>query len=443
MQTSTPAAQERRGLSNIMRNLGWLLGGKGYAGVVSLVYLAILSRSLGLKDFGHFSLIFGTAQALVAVSSFEIWQTVVRYGMPYRIAGDWTRFGRVVWLTTAIDIAGALVGTVVAIVIYWGFAEILELNPEYINAGLAFSCTLLWTRMTTPFGIVRVLDRFDIGSYVEAIAPTGRLIAACAIAFVAPSVKAFLTAWAVLEIIAAIAYWIAASRLAPQALTWSNFGQWRQTIAENEGIRGFFGVTYASSTLDAIYRQGPLLAVGYFLGTSAAGLYRLADQLAQGIGKFAQIATRAVFPEFAMARAASEVTDFARLVRSVTAIAGVGGVLVSVLALVAGEQILVAVGGSEFARGASVLVPIAIGASFELAAVSYEPVLYSTGNARYPLMIRMIAVTVLGIGIVTLVPLGPIGVGIAVACGMAVLWVLMSVTVWRVMRGLVRAETNA
>ena len=58
------------GYRRIFKNIGWLLGGKGFGAVCSLVYLAILARSLGVKDFGHFSLIFGTAQALVALAGF-------------------------------------------------------------------------------------------------------------------------------------------------------------------------------------------------------------------------------------------------------------------------------------------------------------------------------------------------------------------------------------
>ena len=66
--------------------------------------------------------------------------------------------------------------------------------------------------------------------------------------------------------------------------------------------------------------------------------------------------------------------------------------------------------------------------------------LYSTGHAQYPLVIRLIAVAVLGFGIFFLMPMGAIGMGIAVACGMAVSWVLMSATVLRGMRSLVLAE---
>ena len=49
-------------MGRIMANTVWLLGGKGFGALCGLAYLAILTHSLGLKGFGHFSLIFGMAQ---------------------------------------------------------------------------------------------------------------------------------------------------------------------------------------------------------------------------------------------------------------------------------------------------------------------------------------------------------------------------------------------
>lgn len=441
MATDTPVSPRGDGLTNILKNLGWLLGGKGFGAVCSLIYLAILARSLGLKDFGHFSLIFGTGQALVALASFQTWQTMVKFGAAPVRSGEWDRFGRLAWFCGATDVAGAVVGCLVAFIVYFGFGEALDLNREFVTMAFAFNCALLWSRMTTPNGIVRVLDRFDIGSYVEAVVPAGRLIAAFIILAMGATVGRFLLAWAVIEMISAVLYWFAAWKLAPQALRWANFGHWRETLRENPGLGGFFGVTYANSTLDALYKQGPLLAVGYFLGTSAAGLYRMADQLAQSIGKLSTLIGRAVFPEFAIAHVDTSARVFRKLVRQVTAMAGIGGVVVTLIAIFLGDTVLSLIGGDAFAAGGAVLVPLAIGASFELAAVSYEPVLYSTGHARYAFAARATALVALALGIFTLLGYGPVGIGWAVAMGLAVFYVAMSFMVWRVMRKLVRQET--
>lgn len=436
MDRSTLPAARRNGLTSIFKNVAWLVGGRGFGAVCSLVYLAILSRSLGLKDFGHFALIFGTGQALVAITSFQTWQTLVRFGAPAVHNNDWPRFGRLAWFCATVDLAGILVGCAIAAIIYYGFGELLSLNPAYVNIAFWSNCALLVARMSAPTGIVRVLDRFDLGSYIEAVIPAGRLIASAVILWIGASVGRFLFAWVFFDLLAAALYWYAAWRLVPQALRWDQLVRWRSAVRQNAGIGRFLSMTLASSALDAMFKQGPLLAVGYFLGTSAAGLYRLADQIAQGVSRFAQLIARAVFPEFARASVREGRESFRRLVRQVSLISGAAGLLITLVAVLAGESLLIAIGGRQFADGAPILVPIVIGAAFELAAVSFEPVLFSTGHASWPVLARAFSVAVLVLAILALVSFGPIGVGWATTLGMAIAYAGMSFAALRALRRL-------
>jgi len=438
MMARSRNGEPRGGFSNILRNLAWLLGGKGFGAVCSIVYLAILSRSLGLKDFGHFSLILGTGQALVALASFQAWQTIVKFGAGAVHEGDWARFGRLAFLCGAIDLGGALLCTLLAAVIYYGFGALLGLNPAFVDMAFAFNVALLWGRLTTPNGILRVLDRFDLSIYVEALVPAGRLIASFVIILTGASVARFLFAWAFFDLLAGLVYWIVAWRLVPHALNRDNFGQWRRALDENKGLRGFMAITYAGSTLDAVMKQGPLLAVGLFLGTSAAGLYRLADQLAQGISRFAGMIPRVVFPELAKAQIGERQQAFGSLVRKVVLMTGGAGLAVALVALLLGRQLTGLVGGEEFVDGGAILLPIAIGASFELAAIAFEPILLSTGHPARALAARVLALAVLGAGILLFVPFGPVGVSWAVALALAVFYAATSVTVWLVLRGMRR-----
>ena len=206
-------------------------------------------------------------------------------------------------------------------------------------------------------------------------------------------------------------------------------------LRENPGIKGFFGVTYGATTLDAVVKQGPLLAVGYFFSTSSAGLYRLADQLAQGVKQFAVLVARAVLPEFAVSSIADEATRFAGLVRSVTRIAALAGIVVLLIAVLFGEEVLVLIGGDDYARAAIVLIPLAFAAAFELASVSYEPLLYSTGNAGRALQMRAAAVVTLVIAVLALHSDGsPVQIGWAVALAMGVFYLGMSLSAWIILR---------
>ena len=427
-------------LGRILQNTAWLLGGKGFGAICGLAYLAILTRTLGLKDFGHFSLIFGTAQALIALAGFQTWRVVVSYGSEHVHAEEWDKFGRLGMLCGMLDAAGAVIGCALAGVVIYGFAHILELNPNYIDLAFWFCCASLWALVSAPTGIVRALHRFDMAVYVEAIVPTGRLIAALTIWMTGPSVGRFLLAWAAIDILEAILYWAMARRLCPQAVRLANLGKWRLALKENPGVTHFFLVTYAGATIDATMKNGPLLVVGGWVGTRAAGLYRLASQISQSLSKLSTLLTRSVYAEVARVRVTSEQAEFRKLALQTSMIAGLAGLVVVGIALVAGKQLLGLIGGDAFEGGAAILVPLAIAASFDLASVAFEPVLHSTGRARLSLTARLIAVAALGIGLVLFIPLGPSGAAWAVAMAGFVSYVAMGVMAWRTLQKIKREE---
>ena len=421
-------------MGRIFANTAWLLGGKGFGALCSLVYLVILTRTLGLKDFGHFSLIFGTAQALIAVAGFQTWQIVVRYGAPHVHHKDWAKFGRLGMLCGVIDMIGAIVGCLIAYVVIYGFADTLDLNPAFLDMAFAFCCAMLWALVSAPTGIVRALDRFDMAVYVEAVVPIGRLLAALAIWWTGPTVGRFLLAWALIDILEAVCYWAMARKLCPQAVKLSHLKNWRLALEENDGVGRFFMATYTSSVLGAVTRYGPLLAVGGLVGTKAAGLYRLASQLTQSMSKLSTLLTRAVYAEVARASATSEAAEFRKLTVQTSKIAGITGAIVVALALVAGKLLLALVGGEDFEEGAVVLVPLAIAASFELASVAFEPVLHSTGRVRLALVARVLSIVALGISISVLQVDGAVGVAWSVAIAGTVVYAVMGVMAFATLR---------
>jgi O-antigen/teichoic acid export membrane protein len=421
MLFSRNSLQQQSPLARIVANTAWLLGGKGVGGVLSLFYIAILTRSLGLKAFGHFSLIFGTSQALIAVAGFETWRIVVRYGAEHVHNEDWAAFGRLSLFAGMLDVAGAVAGTVLSYIVFFKFNHLLHLNSALVQAAFWFNVAAVWALVSAPTGIVRALDRFDVATYVESVVPAGRLVAAVVILLVGPTLVRFLMARAAIDLLEAALYWIMARRLCPEAVRLSYLRGWRQALRENSRITRFFWVTYAGATLDAGLKQGPLLTVGYFVGTSSAGLFRLARQLAQSLGKLAGLLTRAVYAEINRARVASEAHEFRRLAYRTSLLAGAGGVIVVLLALLFGGTLMDLLGGDAFEGGGALLVPLAIGASFDLAAVAFEPVLHATGHPHYSLTARFLAVLAAALALLVWVQVyGVYGIAWAVALGGAV-----------------------
>lgn len=431
-------------LGRMLANTAWLLGGKGFGALCSLAYLAILARSLGLKDFGHFSLIFASAQALIAFVGFETWRTVVRYGAAHVHAKDWGAFGRLAMLAGLLDLVGALLGLGIAWLIYFVFADVLDLNAALRDDAFLFTCAMVFALVSAPTGIVRALDRFDVAVYVEAVVPLGRLIAAVVIWLTGPSLFRFLFAWAVIDLIEALLYWLVARRLCPQAIRLGNLRDWRRATQDNPGIGRFFLITWGSAALDAVFKQGPLLAVGYLVSTSAAGLFRLAAQLSQGLGKLSTLLMRAAYAEINRARVAAAPAEFRKLVVNTSALAAGGGALVLLLAVLFGRFLLELIGGPEFGPAYVVLIPLTVAACFELASVAFEPVLHSTGRARHALLARLAGLAAMVTGAAFLIGSQAAGqIALAVAVGAAVTYLVLGLMAWSTLRKLERPAQPA
>ncbi|HEX2792885.1 MAG TPA: lipopolysaccharide biosynthesis protein [Croceicoccus sp.] len=427
----------------MLTNVAWLIGGKGFGAVCSLVYLAILTRSLGLKDFGHFSLIFGTSQALIAIAGFQTWQVVVRFGVQHVHDEDWDGFGRLGMMAGILDVIGAVIGCAVAWLVFYQFGSALGINPALVDTAFWFNVAALGALVSAPTGIVRALDRFDIAVYIEAVVPLGRLAAAVAIWLTGPSLVKFLIAWAAIDILEALLYWIVARWLCPRAIRLSHLRDAFHARAENPGLVRFFMITYASASIEAVFRHGPLLAVGYFVSTSAAGVYRLAHQLAQGLAKLSSLLSRAAYAEIARARVSAGAKEFRQLVGKTSRIAGGAGAIVVVLVALLGGHLLALLGGEDFRSGYVVLVPLTVAACFELAGVAFEPVLHSTGRARLSLMAHLCAMASATVALLLLVgPFEGQGAAWGVAIGAAVGYVVMGVLAWITLNKIDRHEVT-
>lgn len=399
MQSAPAPLADKSPLQRILTNTAWLLGGKGFGALCGLAYLAILTRSLGLKDFGHFSLIFGTALALTGITGVQSWRTVVRYGAAHVHEQEWDRFGRLGMFCGILDVLGAIAGCLIAFVMIYGFGNALDLNPAYVDKAFWFCCGMVWALVSAPTGIVRALHRFDTAVYVEATVPIGRVIAASIIWMTGPSVGKFLFAWVLIDLLEAACYWAMARKLCPQAVRLRHLRDWRKVLDENPGLIRFFLFSHVTVTLDAAVRFGPLLAVGGLVSTRAAGLYRLASQITQALGKLSMLLTRVVYAEVSHARVAAKAAEFRKLAWQTSLIAAAAGAIIVGIAYFAGGQLLVLLGGEEFRSGAVILMPLAIAASLELASVAFEPVLHASGRPGHALLARVVTVIAMGGGI--------------------------------------------
>lgn len=431
-----PAPPDRLGgaMSAVWRNLGWLLASRGVLAVLSLFYLGIITRSLGVSGFGRFALIVGAAQAIAVLVAFQTWQVIVQFGMDAEQRGDDAALGRLLRGSVLLDVAGALVGSVLAAVILYSWSDALGISPTLRRAALIFAIVQVVTIRSTPVGILRLRDKFSHAALAESVLPVARFAGAWLVLLIHPTVQGFMVAWAVAEVLTAGTFWYLAARVGGWRLIRQGRGV-RRLAREHPGLLRFAFSTNASSTLSMSSKQLPLLLVGAVGGTAAAGAYRLAAQLAQALAKLSQLLARAAFPEAVRVVKDAAPAQLGRLLSRLFLASGAAAVVILLLVALLGKPVLNLVGGRDFRHAWPILLWLAAAGCLNLATVGVDTVMTAMRRAGTVFAIRAAGALVLVAAAFALTPLyGSMGVAMAVTVGAAAVAAMMAAAAVRLAR---------
>jgi O-antigen/teichoic acid export membrane protein len=359
-----------------LTNTGWLMGARGINAVLSLGYLALSTRALGLEAFGQFILVTAFAQAISGLASFQTWQAVVRWGQKPEKAGEAVGFA------LALDLLTVVAGSAAAALLL-GLAGSWLPVPDELRME-AFALTVVWLLAirSTPTGTLRLYDRYAQAAAADSVTSVVRIAGSLAAAFLAPTVPAFLLAWAAAELATAAAYWRFALRLEPVSLR--HVSLTRLPRAE-KGAWEFVWGTGLSGTLLIASRQLVVLLVGAFGGAALAGIYRVAAQLGEGLLKLAQAVLRATYPELVRDPAAAR-----HIAARIARIAAATGVVSVLLGVVAGQSLIALIVGTDYLAAYGPMVVLAAAAAIELAGATLEALLVSRGHALRNFLLRAV-----------------------------------------------------
>ncbi|MGB3722962.1 MAG: lipopolysaccharide biosynthesis protein [Pacificimonas sp.] len=390
MNVPSNPTQRSGSLAALAGNFAWLLGGRGFAAVFSLIYLAILTRTLGQEGYGQFSLIIGTAQVVTAFVGFQTWQIVVRYGMErLRTEREEALVGLLKYCI-CLDIGGAIAGVGLSLLAIFTLAPVFGWSDELVRFALLFSAASLISVRSTPAGILRLFDRFALAANVEAALTGARLVAAIIVWLTAPGIGAFILAWAASELFAAGLSWLLAWRTT-RHLDWRSVGAHpRETLGDTPGLGRFTLTTNVTQTVGLAGRQVPVLLTGMFVGPIAAGGFQIALQLGHALTKLGSLAVQTLLPEMMRAKTfALDQQRFSKLIWGSLKIAALAGAVILAIVILAGQFALAAIAGPDFADAYPLLVIIAIASTINLAAVPLEPALYAGGGDMAALKVRV------------------------------------------------------
>lgn len=419
----------------VLANAGWMLGGQGMGAILSLLYLALATRTLGAAGFGTFSMVLAVSSAIGTLVAFQSWQIVVHYGMDHLNAGREEELGRLLWFCAALDFFGMAVGSVASLVAIALLSGPFGWDATTTWSAAAFCVLTMMGIRSTPVGVLRLHDRFAIASGAETVAPVVKTLGAVACWWLGTGIGPFLMVWGVADVIVAVAYWwLAATRCG---------APWRPGARpsidgvrrDNEGIWRYALATNATSSLKVGSRSVAILMVGWLAGPAAAGAYRICLQLSQSATKVSQTISRAVFPELARARLAGD-GDLGQVVWRTTRMVGtIAGVAAVTLPLI-GHPLLAVVGGGAYVSAYGALMVMGAAAVLEMTGSALEPALFASGRGGVALRAGILStITTVCLMVPATIAGGAWGAAWAVLAGTIVSFAMCAATVMTMVRG--------
>lgn len=374
-------------------NFGWLLGGRGGAALVTLAATVLTARALGAEGFGVVVLIHTTALVVRQLCNIKTAEAVVRFGVPLRDDGREAAWRRLLAATFRLDLVTALLAATAAALLIVAAEPLVGLDGMQRAAAWAYVPALALTAAGTAKGALRVLDHYVLlGSHLMA-GPAVRLAGVAYAVSVDAPVHWYIVLWAAalfIEHLAAllVGWWV----LRPDVRS-ALAVRLGEVFRDEPRLGGFLKVVYWQSNLDVFPRQVTTLLVGAYFGAQGAGVFRLARDLAEVLGKPVALLRQAIFPDLSRLWRRDAGRFLQMTARVSMAMLALGGVFVAA-ALLAGGPLLTLLAGAEYRAGAGVLALLLGAATLELGGAALRPASYTLGRERAVLKIQVAATLV-------------------------------------------------
>ncbi len=403
----------------VFRNGSWMLSAKGFGAIAGLFYLAAVTRLLGPAGFGQFILIVSTVQVMVAFIKLQTWQTVVHFGAPLFARGDRAGFTRVVLTDLAVETGGAGIAFALLWLIAAPMVARMDWPAEMVEELLIYGGIVFLAIRSTTTGVLRAADRFRDVAIGDAAIPLTRLFGAMALIAFGPDLMGFLIVWGLSEV---------ASTVVQAWLVWRAKLLTRPSgRVVQPGYWTFLASTNASYILTVLRERGAVVVVGLFVGDAAAGLFRLADQLASSVNRLTEIFARPLFTEMSRLFGLGEHARSRDLFKRSLRISAITGAIMLVVMVAFGKPLIWAMSGEAYLDAFPLLLFLGASTIIGLASLGLEPLLQAAGRPAWAFLARLAGLAAMGLGLVLwLKPYGVAGASWAMLAGaVATLLVLL------------------
>ncbi|WP_025859922.1 lipopolysaccharide biosynthesis protein [Acetobacter papayae] len=367
-------------ITRIAWNAAVLLFEKGIAAAASFVYIPYTVQAVGIATFGQILLVISYIEIISDLTSLLSWQTVLHYGAaPYR-EGRRADLYHVLRFGMRLDFLSGAVGYLIGEGGLWCLSSWLgwagPLHPV-MDICLLF---VFFDKTGWCVGTVRLLNKFTYLTFGNGLTATFRILASMAGYYAHMGMTYFLYVWLLSSVVLFFSD-MAATFYALRKYEPSRFG-WRQILHTPAFLQGAWTFTIMASLnkiLLAATKKLPILLIGGSLGPTEAAIYKVSDQVSNGLVRPMRTFMPALYPEFVHLREEGRMDDMHRVIRKLFLSAMLFACIALLVVTLFGDQVLHLLLGIHGESG--YLLPVLVcGALLTILGLPLEPFIVVTGR---------------------------------------------------------------
>lgn len=436
-------AQDRPVWRRVRRNLLISLFGSGLILALKLVHTVLLTRMLGIDDFGRVLIVINLFVLLEAFVGLRVSDVMFRFFPMLSESGEPRALQGVVLLCLGLSLAsGLLIGGGTFALAPW-LAERFYRNPELAPLFKIYGLTALVSAFREVYEpALRIHDRFKsiIVPQVLGALVTAAGLAAYFAAADSYELKPVVAAFAVGALVQTVPPLALALRLIRPSLAGASAAARALSGYRRELLRCLFH-SNLSGYLSIAINPGDVFILGLFSTPAQVALYGLARQFTAPLGHVQTNAQIAVAPEVASLVARREFAGLRRMIRRFVVSAAALGVASVAAGFLVGRPLITWVSGPEYAASLPVFYVLLVITALMLAVAAFRPLAIGLDLLRwYNLGLLLSAAIVFAV--VAAGRLDAAAMAYAQLAGAIVLRVLCNLPVWARLRGLERGAAG-
>jgi O-antigen/teichoic acid export membrane protein len=376
-------------------NAGRLLTANVIATVVGLVITVLTARALGPANYGVLALVLVYGLTIGKLVTFSAWEAIIKFGSEALDADDHPALRQLIKFGFSLDIASAIVGTVLAMALSGPVISLLGWDQSVRSLLVLYSVLILFSLSGTPVGVLRLFDRFDLLSYTAVLSAVVRLVGVLWCLVTGQGLFGFVLVYLITGIAGQL-YQVFASLW---VLRKEGIGDLVREPMHGigstfPGILDYVWITNVTSTIRMVSREADELIVAGLTTPAALGLFKVAKQFSQVLPRLTDPLYQAIYPELTRLWAADRKKAFISLIKRTTLIAGVMAIVGWVGFLLVGRWLIAVTVGPGYLQAYIVALIYLLAIGIELLAFSMQPSMLAIGLPRNALK-ALVAATVL------------------------------------------------